>query len=235
MLVDYLYPLHFKCLPLNEQDVYLAAQQYVKEQRVFFPKNNACTNVEKHTWTPINIPSLENIHFSKEARRRIMKSFYTGWDNRYGFYWDDGWFYVYRSFFLIGRFRLSQNTDGTYAMTQIQASDEDKDLKSALEETICPTLYDWLRFGDESNMQLLNHLCKYYHGEPRSPYESEVASKWWEAEKVMCDKFALQDNSFEKWCESVMPAIRPTMQNNPGVTMEEIAVNFFFETLHKVE
>ena len=40
------------------------------------------------------------------VRRRIVRAFYTDWDNRFGFYLDDGWVYVYRSFILLARFNL---------------------------------------------------------------------------------------------------------------------------------
>ena len=61
---------------------------------------------------------------SKELKRRIIKAFYTDWENRFGFYLDDGWIYVYRSFVLLSRFKLKESSDGTYRIVQYQKSDE---------------------------------------------------------------------------------------------------------------
>lgn len=203
------------------------------QNRTFFPKNNARTNVERHTWTPINIPSLENIHFSKEARRRILKSFYTGWDNRYGFYWDDGWFYSYRSFVLIGRFRLTLNDDGTYSITQIQVSNENHDLKSAIEGTIYPTLYSWLRFGEEDNKQILLRVFRYYHREKRSPFKDDNSSKWWEGEKVMLDTLTSTKHGLEDWCYTFNDEINHALRTDNGLTLEEVAVPVFLSSWHR--
>lgn len=94
-------------------------------KRSFFPKNNARTNVERHCWEDVTCP-LSNKVISKELRRRIIKAFYTDWDNRFGFYLDDGWVYVYRSFILLARFKFKELSDGTYRIDSYQKSDESK-------------------------------------------------------------------------------------------------------------
>lgn len=91
--------------------------------RVFFPKNNARTNVERHEWRPVENP-YRGKQVDAELRHRILKAVYTGWENRYGFYLDDGWVYVYRSFVLLCRFQLRKETDGTYRISKLQTSGE---------------------------------------------------------------------------------------------------------------
>ena len=83
-----------------------------KKNRIFFAKNNAMTNVDKHCWHDSKCP-FENKVIDEELHRRIFVAFQTGWDDRYGFYLDNGWIYVYRSYIILARFTLTQQNDGT--------------------------------------------------------------------------------------------------------------------------
>lgn len=94
-------------------------------KQTFFPKNNARTNVERHYWYDAPCPFSDKV-ITAELKCRITKAFYTGWEDRFGFYLDDGWYYVYRSFILLSRFKLKEVTDGTYRITNYQKSDEAK-------------------------------------------------------------------------------------------------------------
>lgn len=94
-------------------------------KRCFFPKNNARTNIERHDWENACCP-LSDKAISKELKQRVIKAFYTDWDNRYGFYLDDGWIYVYRSFVLLARFQFEKMSDGTFRIVHYQKSDESK-------------------------------------------------------------------------------------------------------------
>ncbi len=116
-----------------------------KIKRTFFPKNNARTNVEKHFWHNSPCPFSDKV-ITSELKRRITKAFYTSWENRYGFYLDNGWFYVYRSFILLSRFKLKELSDGTFRIVQYQKSEESKlyDLKDyAIEEAMYAVEYNW--------------------------------------------------------------------------------------------
>lgn len=94
-------------------------------KQTFFPKNNARTNVERHYWYDAHCPFSDKV-ITAELKCRITKAFYTGWEDRFGFYLDDGWYYVYRSFILLSRFKLKEVTDGRYRITNYQKSDEAK-------------------------------------------------------------------------------------------------------------
>ena len=94
-----------------------------RKMRTFFPKNNARTNVERHTWKNTPCPFSDQV-ISKELKYRILKAFYTGWEDRYGFYLDDGWIYVYRSFVLLARFQLKELGDGTYRIINYQKNEK---------------------------------------------------------------------------------------------------------------
>ncbi len=103
-------------------DIIQRIKQHKENCRVFFPKNRALINVECHTWTPSENP-FKDVVIDQELRSRILKAFDTGWDDRYGFYLDNGWIYVYRSSVLLARFILSQHNDGTYRITHYQKPD----------------------------------------------------------------------------------------------------------------
>lgn len=94
-------------------------------KRTFFPKNNARTNVERHYWYDAPCPFTNKI-ITPELKRRITKAFYTGWEDRFGLYLDDGWYYVYRSFILLSRFKLKEFPDSTYRIVNYQKSDKAK-------------------------------------------------------------------------------------------------------------
>lgn len=114
-------------------------------KRTFFPKNNARTNVERHYWFDAPCPFSDKV-ITPELKRRITKAFYTGWEARFGFYLDDGWFYVYRSFILLSRFKLKEQSDGTYRITNYQKSDESKqyDLdNTAIDCAMYTVEHDW--------------------------------------------------------------------------------------------
>lgn len=116
-----------------------------KKNRIFFAKNNAMTNVDKHCWHDSKCP-FENKVIDEELHRRIFVAFQTGWDDRYGFYLDNGWIYVYRSYIILARFTLTQQNDGTYRISNYQKSDESRnyDLEDvALENALYSVEYRW--------------------------------------------------------------------------------------------
>lgn len=93
------------------------------DQRQFFKKNNALTNVERHIWTPAK-STLEHLSFSERQKTYITKAWVTDWERRYGFYLDDGWMYFYRSHVLICRFQFEKRADGSYLITHLQDGDQ---------------------------------------------------------------------------------------------------------------
>ena len=124
-----------------------------RSKRVFFPKNLAATNIERHKWTITSCPYVDKI-IDKELRRRILKAFFPDWDHRFGFYLDDGWVYVYRSFHLLCRFQLKEQADGTYRIVNYQISDElgndDVEIKNiALHEALNAVEFGWNWIGGE--------------------------------------------------------------------------------------
>lgn len=104
-------------------------------ERIFFPKNNATTNVERHSWHGMD-NLFENEVFDERRRHSLLYAFDPDWDNRYGFYLENGWFYVYRSGFLLARFLLKQQPDNTYRICHLQYSKDEKMAQIGLREAL---------------------------------------------------------------------------------------------------
>lgn len=107
----------FLCEMVDKMD------QLSYDQRHFFKKNDALTNVERHIWTPAK-SNLEHLSFSERQKTYITKAWVTGWERRYGFYLDDGWMYFYRSHVLICRFQFEKRADGSYQIAHLQDGDQ---------------------------------------------------------------------------------------------------------------
>lgn len=136
-------------------------REKIARKRCFYAKNDAQTSVERHQWTDVCCPS---IRFSQEDKKRILLSAPTSWENRYGFYLDDGWIYSYRSGIILGRFKLQEN-DNHWTMTYTQISEERKNLDFWV--GICSALYEGCHI---SNKHIYAYtckleLCKFFHGE----------------------------------------------------------------------
>ncbi len=92
--------------------------------RYIFKKNDALTNVERSTWTDIENQYSDRV-IDKAFKEKMMIAYGTDWDNRYGVYLDNGWFYFYRSHHLLLRYKLSSQSDSTYRITKLQISNDD--------------------------------------------------------------------------------------------------------------
>lgn len=123
-------------------------QALYRAGRTFFAKNCAMTNVERHVWKDVANPYGEKL-ISRELRRRILKAFQPTFDDRYGFYLDDGYIYVYRSCRVLNRFKLSSMSDGTFRIVELQASEEAGYQLGAIQEALYSVEYRWNRVSDD--------------------------------------------------------------------------------------
>lgn len=229
---EWAYHVYYKTLPFEFHDLIFAIQEYQRKNRVFFPKNSACTNVERHNWFPVHEHMYSGVHFSQEARRRMLKSFYTSWDNRFGLYWDDGWFYMYRSSFLLGRFRLSENSDGTYSIAHLQETkdNENLDIDTVLREVIDPTLRGWEMFGDEDAKTTLLHMFKFFDPKVGNPGGMHFGNHWWLWEKMVWEHF--EEGSLTKISDWGWPTPDFWQKEFSGFCSEECRMLDFFLNMH---
>ena len=123
-------------------------QALYRAGRTFFAKNCAMTNVERHVWKDVANPYVDKI-ISRELRRRILKAFQPTFDDRYGFYLDDGYIYVYRSCRVLNRFKLSSMSDGTFRIVELQVSEEAGYQLGAIQEALYSVEYRWNRVSDD--------------------------------------------------------------------------------------
>ena len=93
------------------------------------------TNIERHTWQSVENPFVDLV-IDEEKKRILLYAFEPDWDNRYGFYWENGWFYVYRSGVLLLRFQLKQVQDMTYRICHLQQTEASQANVGALYEAI---------------------------------------------------------------------------------------------------
>ena len=123
----------------EDGDVIASIKEYKEKIRIFFPKNRALTNVERHTWTAFDSVYHDKV-VTEGQMKKLLLSYDTGWEERYGLYLDDGWVYVYRSGCLIARFRFKPQGDGTYGLSDIQQGENPSDIDNALENILYVTL-----------------------------------------------------------------------------------------------
>lgn len=123
-------------------------QALYRAGRTFFAKNCAMTNVERHVWKDVANPYVDKI-ISRELRRRILKAFQPTFDDRYGFYLDDGYIYVYRSCRVLNRFKLSSMSDGTFRIVELQVSEETGYQLGAIQEALYSVEYRWNCVSDD--------------------------------------------------------------------------------------
>jgi len=57
---------------------------------------------------------LDDKKLDEESYRSFLKSYGPDWDMRFGVYYEDGWHYVYRSNFLLKKFKFQKQDDGFY-------------------------------------------------------------------------------------------------------------------------
>lgn len=130
-------------LPDYLQRQYAEQTKHEWKNRFFYPKNDAMTNVTKYDWKPY--PSaFEGKEISSGLEESIRLAFHPGWDDRYGFYLENGWYYVYRSFFLMYRFRIVKGEKGSFRLVNVQCSgDHFDEQESALREAMYSAEYHW--------------------------------------------------------------------------------------------
>lgn len=130
-------------LPDYLQRQYAEQTKHEWKNRFFYPKNEAMTNVTKYDWKPYQ-SSFEGKEISAGLEKSIRLAFHPGWDDRYGFYLENGWYYVYRSFFLMYRFRIVKGEKESFRIVNLQCSGDHFDKEeSALREAMYSAEFHW--------------------------------------------------------------------------------------------
>lgn len=130
--------------------------QLHRRQRTFFPKNCAATNIEKHQWHEAFNPYKDKV-VTPELRRRILKAFQPCFDYRFGFYLDDGFVYVYRSGWVLQRFNLVNQGDGTYRITNLQSAECVSKSDNPISEALYAVEFRWDLVNEDKNDSESSH------------------------------------------------------------------------------
>lgn len=176
-------------------------------QRVFFPKNAALTNVELHKWTPIENP-YDDFPVNVELNRRMMKAYGTSWEQRYGVYLDNGWFYTYRSHCLLHRFKLSPVSKSEWRITNLQKSNEPQSDELYDMDHVITALESFWYIGHDNMFDNLYSVgdtkapdnmkyCRYFRGETQCPkaFRGSPKEDFWYGEKM----FIENEISLHEW------------------------------------
>lgn len=202
----------------------------VSWQKEFFKKNEASTNVERHSLSHAQ-SQYEGMKISPETRRRILLSFPTSWENRFGFYLDDGWVYVYRSNYLLGRFKIIPKDDA-FVISHVQQSEElPKDML---------TIDQCIKCAEDAALELGS--CTQYHylykvNSIENPYSrSDVTkSKFWECEKMFSEQIA--KTQWCKWIENARKSINEMddmrwIVKFKGIGADSAAILYYISNLY---
>ena len=171
-----------------------------KWTRVFFPKNDALTNVEIQQFKHYQ-SRYENFQISAETRRRIHVAFETGWEDRFGFYLDNGWIYLYRSHFVLGRFQIVPNgNDYRIRNIQITASNPSENLDVQFESA--------LHSANTAVLQAFQYYS-FYWSTPKhkiNPFKDkdEIKFRFWEGERMF---YETQRDRWNEWIDESQNAL----------------------------
>lgn len=199
-------PYTWITLPNNICERFEKVLEQIRIQRawvkVFYAKNEAMTNVERHSFIPVENPIADK-KISQELRRRILKAFHPGWDSRYGFYLDNGWVYMYRSGVVLGRFRFKQIADDEYRIVYLQDCDGERCAVTGLLEALDTVEYGYTRY------------CG-WHFRYFNPYSDGPKSDDRKYDDIVKDKFLHGERMFYKtfmenhgsWIERGKSAVR---------------------------
>lgn len=211
--------------------------------RIFFPKNEALTNVELQKWTPVE-NKYKDYQVNAELRRRMMRAYHTGWEHRYGVYLDNGWFYTYRSNCLLHRFKLTEIATGEWRITNLQRSDDLNAEETHDVDDVIITLESFWYNGSGNSVDNLYSVgddnapvnlkyCKYYRGETQCPpaFKGSLKEDFWFGEKMFVDGGL----DLKRW---IIDA-RDVIKNLPSAkkklaqryTIETFAIICYIETL----
>lgn len=204
-----------------------------KWQNIFFAKNNALTNVERHLFKPVK-SRYDGLTLTDEEARRIVKGFYTDWEARFGFYLDNGRIYIYRSHYLLGRFRLAHIAANRWTITDTQVSDEmpdmldfDKCFKCAFDITlIAPqTGFRYYRFSWGTPADRTN---PYHENQPNK-------RRYWEYEH---DFYINEYSRFGYWLGESAKALKDLNEHNSTrlpiiIERETFAIIYYIHTRMK--
>jgi ADP-ribosylglycohydrolase len=99
-------------------------QKIVFKNKRFWAKNDSTTVWGEEQWIKTN---LDDKCLSPESFQSFLKSYHPDWDMRFGVYYEDGWHYVYRSNYLLRKFKFQKQHDGQYHLIESYTTEKEYD------------------------------------------------------------------------------------------------------------
>jgi ADP-ribosyl-[dinitrogen reductase] hydrolase len=96
-------------------------EKIINKNLRFRGKNDSATVWKQVNWRQV---SFEDKVLTEESYKSFLLGYGPDWDMRYGVYYEDGWSYIYRSYFLIKKFRFKKQNDGLYHVSDLYDSDK---------------------------------------------------------------------------------------------------------------
>jgi len=97
---------------------------FVKKNKQFCGKNESATVWGKIDWKE---SKPENKLLNEESYKSLLKGYHPDRDMPYGVYYEDGWNYIYRSHYLLLKFRFQKQNDGMYHLTDLFKTEKEVD------------------------------------------------------------------------------------------------------------
>jgi len=97
--------------------------RFVKKNKQFWGKNESTTVLGKIDWIKSN---LEDKLLDETSYKSFLKGYGPDWDMRFGIYYEDGWNYIYRSHYLLRKFRFRKQSDGFNHLTELYEAEKER-------------------------------------------------------------------------------------------------------------
>jgi hypothetical protein len=102
------------------------------------------------------IPKKIFLQFNESHYRALFSGYQPHWDMRYGIYFEEGYFYNYRSGWIVGKFKVEKIEDDLYQVTELYDNPEKSD---------CNVVFDSLKEACNQNhvrldLDLLSSMFK---------------------------------------------------------------------------
>jgi hypothetical protein len=104
-------------------------ERIVETKKKFWGKNESATIKGFTRWT---LSEHEDVALDETSYRSFLKGYAPDWDMRFGVYYEDGWHYIYRSHYLLKKFRFEKRDDGLYHLAEYY--DSEKEVEGGLLE-----------------------------------------------------------------------------------------------------
>jgi hypothetical protein len=100
------------------------------------------------------IPKQIFLQFNESQYKALMSGYNPHWEMRYGIQFEDGYFYNYRSGWIVGKFKVEKIEDNLYQVTEMYDNPEKSDWKVVFDSIVEACIQNHV-FMDRDSLQLM--------------------------------------------------------------------------------